>query len=206
MPLTPAALPLVLAGPILRRVEADLVSVWIATSRRCDVSIFLFDQADVIGAESVADDPRAKWISAEQSTIQVGANLHVLTAVLDLRTSGGNAVRSNGSALEANLTYSYDLRIFDGVTRHSLRSLGYLSVPTPLGYDRDELPAFRMCPQERDQLVIVHGSCRQLFTAPPVQDDPHDDDSPFEPPGGWPGEPPTVDSPKYRPGPPRPLS
>jgi hypothetical protein len=197
MPLTPAALPPVLAGPILRRVEADLVSVWIATPRRCDVSLLLFNQADVIAPESVADDPRAKWVSAAQSTRQVGANLHVLTVVLDLRTPGGNAIVSNGSALEPNLTYSYDLRIFDGVTRHSLRSLGYLKVPTPLGYDPDELPSFRMCPQEREKLVIVHGSCRQLFTVPPVQDDPIADEKPFLPPGGWPGKSPAVDSPKY---------
>src|SRR5205809_277478 len=100
MPLTPAALPPVLAGPILRRIEVDLVSVWIAT---------------------------------------------------------------------------------------------------PLGYDPDALPSFRMCPQEREKLVIVHGSCRQLFTVPPVQDDPIDDDKPFVPPGGWPGESPTVESPTYDP-------
>jgi len=199
MPLSPAALPPVLAGPILRRVESDLVSVWIATSRRCEISILLFDEADVIGAESVDDDPRAKWMSSAQTTRQVGANLHVLTVVLDLRTPGGNAVRSHGAELQPNLTYSYDLRIFDGVRRHSLRSLGYLDVPTPLGYDPDELPAFRMCPQEREKLVIVHGSCRQLFAAPPVQDDPADDDDPFEPPGGWPGEDPSVESPKYDP-------
>ncbi len=36
MSLDPAALPPLLAGPILRRVEADLVSVWIATSRACN--------------------------------------------------------------------------------------------------------------------------------------------------------------------------
>ena len=198
MPLTPSALPLLLAGPILRRVEADLVSVWIATSRPCDVSLFLFDEADVIGADSGADDPRAKWMSAEQSTRHVGANLHVLAVVLDLRTPGGNAVRSHGAELQPNLTYSYDLRIFDSVRRHSLRTLGLLSVPTPLGYDIDELPSFVMCPQDLDRLVIVHGSCRQLFAVPPVHDDPVDDDDPFVPPGGWPGEEPTPCSPKYK--------
>src|SRR5512132_1224162 len=118
MPLTPSALPLLLAGPILRRVEADLVSVWIATSRPCDASLFLFDEADVIGEDSGTDDPRAKWMSERQSTRQVGANLHVLTVVLDLRTAGGNAIRSHGAELQPNLTYSYDLRIFDAVTRH----------------------------------------------------------------------------------------
>ena len=103
MPLTPSALPLLLAGPILRRVEADLVSVWIATSRPCDVALLLFDEADVVGANVGADDPRAKWMSDEQSTRQVGANLHVLTVVLDLRTVFGEQDSALAEALAAAL-------------------------------------------------------------------------------------------------------
>jgi hypothetical protein len=206
MSLSPSTLPLLLAGPVLRRVELDLVSVWIATSHPCDVSLLLFDEADVPAATDIADDPRAKWISADQPARQVGAHLYILTVVLDLR-GGGNAVRTHGSELQPNLTYSYDLRIFDrqSSTRHSLRTLGYLRGPAALGYDEGELPSFRTCPQERERLVIVHGSCRQLFAVPPVQDDPADDDAEFEPPGGWPGKPPTAASPKYDAGSPDPF-
>lgn len=42
MPL-PAPLPLILAGPILRRVEPNLVSVWVALSEPRDVEISLWD-------------------------------------------------------------------------------------------------------------------------------------------------------------------
>src|SRR5262245_38773614 len=185
MPLSPATLPLLLAGPILRRVEADLVSLWIATSRPCNVSLLLFDGGDVAGSRNDSDDLRAQWVSALQPTLQVGANLHVLVVVLDLRTPGGNATWSSGATLEANHTFSYDLPLFERANptqSHNLRSLGLLDDPTPLGYDPGELPAFRTCPQDLDRLVIVHGSCRQLFAVAPVEDDPALDDSPFVPP------------------------
>jgi hypothetical protein len=202
MPLDPAALPLLMAGPVLRRVESDLVSVWIATSRRCDVSLLLFDGADVIAPENpspenASHDLRARWISASQSTLQVGAHLHVLTVVLDLRSPDGNAVLSRGP-LEANATYSYDLQLVvegDAARTHNLRSLELLEDPIPLGYNADELPSFRMPPLEPGNLVIVHGSCRQLFAVPPVEDDPEADDPDFRPPPDWPTEEPTPDRP-----------
>jgi hypothetical protein len=199
MPLDSSALPLLLAGPILRRVEVDLVSVWIATSRPCDVSMLLFDGADISATHS-ADDSRAGWASDVQPALQVGANLYVLTVVLDLRTPGGNAVRTHGATLEANRVFSYDLRIFDRQNpsvAQSLLSLGLLDGPVPLGYDPDELPSFKTCPADLGQLVLVHGSCRQLFAVPPVEDDPTLDEAPFEPPGGWPGRRPTPEEPAY---------
>jgi hypothetical protein len=52
MPLNVADLPLLLAGPILRRVESDLVSVWIAKSRAFNVSLLLFDDGDIVGSSN----------------------------------------------------------------------------------------------------------------------------------------------------------
>ena len=105
MPVDSAALRPLLAGPVLRRVESDLVSVWIATSRACNVSLLLFDGADIVASRNEQDDLRAKWVSVPQPTVQVGAHLHVLTVVLDLRTPGGNASRAAGTTLEANHTF-----------------------------------------------------------------------------------------------------
>ena len=198
MPVDPAALPPLLAGPILRRVESDLVSVWIATSRACNVSLLLFDGADIVASRNEQEDLRAKWVSEPQPTVQVGAHLHVLTVVLDLRTPGGNASRPSGATLEANHTFSYDLRLIERANptnTHNLRSLGLVADPTPIGYDPEELPSFRTCPQELDRLVILHGSCRQLFAAPPLADEAENDplpgdteidDEKFVPPGSIP--------------------
>ena len=122
MPLDPSALPLLLAGPILRRVESDLVSGWIATSRSCDVSLWLYVGGDVVASENPFHDPRAAWVSRPQRTLQVGANLHVLTVVLDLRIPDGNAERSSSATLDANHPYSYDLQLLD-------RTLTELNMP-----------------------------------------------------------------------------
>src|SRR4029453_2167316 len=156
MSLAPGDLPLLLAGPVLRRVESDLVCVWIATSKPCNASLLLFDGADVAASDTPLGDLRAEWVSDVQPTLQVGEHLHVLALTLDLRSPGGNFVRSNGP-LQANRPYSYDLNLFardDPATRHTLRTLGLLDDPLPLGFDRGELPGFLTPPAERDKLVI----------------------------------------------------
>jgi hypothetical protein len=186
MSLAPGDLPLLLAGPVLRRVEADLVCVWIATSQPCNASLLLFDGGDVAASDTPLGDQRAEWVSAVQPTLPIGPHLHVLAITLDLRTPGGNAVRSNG-ALLPNRTYSYDLNFFtrdDPATRHTLLTEKLLDDPLPLGYDRGELPSFLS--RRTSARAILHGSCRELFAVPPVEDDPALDDVPFEPPGGWP--------------------
>ena len=200
MSLDPAALPLLLAGPMLRRVESDLVCVWIATSQRCDVSLLLFEGTDVVSSSSPNDDLRAAWVSALQQTLQYGKHFHVLTVTLDLRSPGGNASRSAGQ-LKSNHGYSYDLRLHpqsDPTKPLNLRALGLLAGPIPLGYDLGELPSFKTAPEDRDKLVIVHGSCRRMFDTPPLADDPALD-GPFPPPGGWPTEQPTPSDADSRP-------
>src|SRR4051812_38346864 len=188
MSLAPSDLPLLLAGPVLRRVEADLVCVWIATSQPCNASLLLFDGGDVAASDTPLGDLRAEWVSDVQATLRIGPHLHVLAITLDLRTPGGNAVRTNGTLLP-NRNYSYDLNFFtrdDPATRHTLLTEGLLNDPVPLGYDRGVLPGFVTPPDQREQLVILHGSCRELFAVPPVEDEAALDDDPFEPPGGWP--------------------
>jgi hypothetical protein len=199
MAIRPVDLPLLLAGPILRRVESDLVCVWIATSVRCNASLLLFDGPDVVASDTPQGDLRAGWLSQDQTTLQAGINLHVLSIVLDLRTPGGNAVRANGT-LQPDRIYSYDIHLIPAsapTTSQTLRTLGLLNDPIPLGYDRGELPSFRTPPLERDKLVIVHGSCRQMFAVPPLGDDPALDDSPFRPPPDWPKAEPTIGSPVH---------
>ena len=89
-------MPLLLAGPVLRRVEEDLVCVWIATSQPCNASLLLFDGGDVAASDTPLGDLRAEWVSDVQATLRIGPHLHVLAITIDLRTPGGNAVRTNG--------------------------------------------------------------------------------------------------------------
>ena len=210
MPVDPAALRPLLAGPVLRRVESDLVSVWIATSRACNVSLLLFDGADIVASRNEQDDLRAKWVSAPQPT-RAGwrppARPHRRPGPAQSRRQRSRG--RHGTTLEANHTFSYDLQLIeraDPTQTHNLRSLGLVADPTPIGYDPEELPSFRTCPQELDRLVILHGSCRQLFAAPPLADDPAGERpivprstcvAESAPSPDWPRERPTVDSPRH---------
>jgi hypothetical protein len=182
---------------MLRRVEADLVSVFVATSRPCEISLLLLPGGTVIARELATDDLRALWTSTPTATLALGPHLHVAVVTLDLRAPGGNAVRSGGP-LRAHEDHSYDLlfRWSDGRPPDNLRTLGLLEDPVPLGYDRHKLPGFRTCPDAREDLVIVHGSCRRMFNAPPLSDESPALDGPFPPPGGWPTAAPKVTDPE----------
>ena len=114
------SLPFVLAGPILRRVEPRLVSVWLALNRPATVTITLWEGRTKGGAgESFRSNPPTQ-------TLRIADNLHVTVALA--RISPDSA-----KILKPNVTYSYDLTIVDGANTHTLRSLGLLkSIPSYL--------------------------------------------------------------------------
>ena len=128
------ALPLLLAGPILRRVDAKIVSVWAALSQHQTVTLRVW-QGEITGSGSgllsTAEDPRFEGATI---TIQVGANLHI--AVVTVTTI-------QLAPLQPGTFYSYNL-IFNNT--QDLQSLGLLSDaagPQPnlaLGYQGQRLP------------------------------------------------------------------
>ena len=67
-------LPLVVAGPVLRRVEPNLVTVWIALSRPADVHLFVY-----LGLRQADDGSGGHVTSGFAPTIPIGKNLHVAT-------------------------------------------------------------------------------------------------------------------------------
>ena len=69
-------LPLLLAGPILRRVETTLVSVFVALSESADVRITLWDGRVTAGS----GNPWFSSAPAGATTVRVGAKLHVVVA------------------------------------------------------------------------------------------------------------------------------
>ena len=156
-------LPFVLAGPILRRVEPNLVSVWVAFNRPATVTITLWEGRIKTGAANphVRSDPATP-------TVRFGDRLHVTTAVLRIPDA-------SEKLLKPGVVYSYDLTVLDGSTTHTLGSLGLLkSLPTTnggppelarphlaLGYTDDFLPSFSLPPATLDDLKLVYGSCRR---------------------------------------------
>jgi hypothetical protein len=89
-------LPLMLAGPLLRRVEANLVSVWIALKEAGSVKLSLWVGGEIKAGEK---EPTVSGPDPAAQTLRVGPQLHVVVVTLKL---------SLGNALLPDRTYSYD--------------------------------------------------------------------------------------------------
>ena len=149
-----------LAGPLLRRVETNLVSVWVALKEAASsVKLSLWEGGSIKAGEKPAlvsgPDPAPQ-------TLRIGQQLHVVVVTLKLST---------GQALQPDRTYSYDLSLQTASGTHTLKSLGLLrdDPPTPglnmkhlaLGFEADLLPTFALPPRNLTDLRVVHGSCRR---------------------------------------------
>jgi hypothetical protein len=151
-------LPLLLAGPILRRVEPTLVSVWLALSKQSTVQLAVWEGR----AESGRSD--AFLSSSWKPSLRVGARLHVVEVTIVIPAN-------SGKSLEADSIYSYDVLIIpDGQnTSENLGTLKLLQasqpddpiVVVPLGFEPNLLPGFAPPPSELANLNLLYGSCRR---------------------------------------------
>jgi hypothetical protein len=113
---SPAELPLVLSGPILRRVTKRSVAVWVATRAAQTVTLSIL--------KTSAGPPLA---TATAATIQIGAFVHVALVEADI----------SSASLDNATVYYYDLTFSGGA---GLRAAGIMSPPgvtpptTILGY------------------------------------------------------------------------
>src|SRR4051812_8752329 len=94
-------LPLILSGPILRRVEPNLVAVQVALSQACTVKLSLWENQIKAGDAKDTNlwfrtpDPGAK-------SIRIGAQLHMCVVAVRL---------PEAKKLVAERLYSYDLEL-----------------------------------------------------------------------------------------------
>jgi hypothetical protein len=162
-----ADLPLVLLGPIVRRVEPRHVSVFVATSKSANVRLALFDgQVD-------AESPPPELAAKETHTTRFAAAFHAIVVTVDLTDAA--------APLQPGHQYSYDIRITsDAGTPQTLKDLKFLEDDDEtikgyaktgpasgkvevdaIGYADNRLPSFVTCPASLDELVIAHASCRK---------------------------------------------
>ena len=166
-----AAVPLILlAGPIVRRVEPRLAAVWVALNQPMAVRLVLYDglrQAPVSAAPLAA---------GAANTLRVGNGLHLAVVVVELKAPA--------TPLTGGRNYAYNLHFHDyvgaspgaavldpatltGPSRdlHSLQLLkdGLIDghPHLALGYAPNELPSFALPPPSLTDLRILHGSCRR---------------------------------------------
>ncbi|AFZ12904.1 hypothetical protein Cri9333_2025 [Crinalium epipsammum PCC 9333] len=144
-------LPLILAGPILRRTEADAVTVWLALKHPCQVTLTVY--ATEAGTGEVISDLVLK---GDRSTVQLGKYLHIVAVT---------ATPINQRQLQPGQIYAYDLDFGEGVSGgtllQALNSEKFLT-GVIISYFDHQLPTFAMPPDDLNHLKIVHGSCRKI--------------------------------------------
>jgi len=157
-------LPLILAGPILRRTETGEVTVWLALKAAREVELKVYSTKGGIG--EIVDVP---LLQGAKSTVQLGKYLHVVAVT---------AKPINSNVLTYGQIYAYDIEfagsrespsvaVPENETENLLSCLWAdctdLSVlgPQSIGYFAHGLPTFALPPRDLNYLRIVHGSCRK---------------------------------------------
>ncbi len=179
-------LPLLLLGPILRRVEPHGVAVFVATREAASVRVAIYD-----GQVDVASLP-PELAANEIETTRFAAAFHAAVVLVSF---------ADAASLLPGHLYSYDVRVTPaGGTAQSLKDLKLLGDPNlaagdradivqkegdkslledvklkgygtkqpasadvevvALGYAEQRLPSFVTCPAALDELVLIHASCR----------------------------------------------
>jgi hypothetical protein len=146
-PRPPSGWPLVLAGPMPRRVEPGAVSVFVACRHPRAVELSIH--------RGTEPGPDTLVHTGQGRTVPLGRFLHV--AVVTARPP---------AALAPGAVYGYDLRFrregdHAGDDGPATGDLGSLGLADQLGYRPGHLPSFVLPPERLEQVRFVHGSCRK---------------------------------------------
>lgn len=157
-------LPLVLAGPIVRRVEATACSFWIALSKAAKATVTLWQNSQMAGSSA-----QAFAVSKATDLTKIGEQLFVGVVTVSLGENGR-------SSLLPGALYAYDVSFTGSFGSSDLKQAGLLedelttrivgvAAAAPrhkaLGYVKDRLPAFVAPAASAEQLRIAHASCRK---------------------------------------------
>jgi hypothetical protein len=142
-------LPLILAGPMLRRTESQAVTVWLALQKASMVNLKIYATENGQG-EIISN----LILAGSRPTVELGKYLHIVAVT---------AKPINHSQLSPGQVYAYDLN-FTCAPLQSLNSaLGFpaISEQHSISYFPHQLPTFALPPIDLNHLRIVHGSCRK---------------------------------------------
>lgn len=153
------ALPLILAGPILRRVEPQTVTVWLALKEARTVTLRIYAKND--------EGTVTQQFEGCRETVRVGEALHIVAVTA--------STANPDSLLEWGNLYYYDLFFQQHATRPEYQeTMVHLETPGILNNDPSQadelqrlvypghpLPGFVLPPTEVNRLRIMHGSCRK---------------------------------------------
>jgi hypothetical protein len=143
-------MPLVLAGPMLRRVTPTSVTVWLALRESRNVTLIV---SDAYGADSGAG--AHVQASANRDTVQIGTYLHLVAVTARLAA---------GKKLAQGSIYFYDLLFAHsgGRPQHLNEVVNQdADGSSVVAYSPFDLPSFVLPPSDLNQLRLMHGSCRK---------------------------------------------
>lgn len=158
--------PEILCGPILRRVELQRVSVFIATKQNHTLELELYK-----GYRKATDNLKREHISSQHEMERLGKHLYVSVITLEL---------SQSNLLDPETIYSYNI-FFDAQKSSSNPGISVRDISTkslyenllikngesgnnghcPLGFKKNYLPSFSTPPNDITNLNLFHGSCRK---------------------------------------------
>jgi len=159
------AFPLILAGPILRRVEPTMVAVWVALREAATLELklwngFVKDESAGGLFSGPANQEVQNALSNTSATIRIGDQLHFGLVTIKFPPL---------KPLLPHQTYSYNVTIKTASGTQDLKSTGLLKdgdldgkPNRALGYATGFLPSFALTPAELTDLRILHGSCRRI--------------------------------------------
>lgn len=178
-------LPLLLAGPILRRTQSDAVTVWVALKAPREVTLKIY------ATDAHGSIIRNLLLEGTSSTVPLGEYLHVVAITAKPIGVGEQESGKTREYLNSNLQrnlypftpcllkpgqiYAYDLSF--GTDEHNLaQALTSPHIPqVNISYFAHQLPTFAMPPDDLNDLRLAHGSCRKLHgggqDALPILDD-----------------------------------
>lgn len=147
-------LPLILAGPLVRRVEPTSVSVWVALSKQSQVELGIWSGPVVTTSPSGVFGTSGAAHTSTANSIRIGEKLHLALVTIDL----------SASPLTPAQIYSYNL-LFTGSSGTKDLNSEALLVDNPgrpkhlaLGYQPNQLPGFATSPVSLEQLKLIQGS------------------------------------------------
>jgi hypothetical protein len=153
-------LPLILCGPLVRRVEPRAVTIWVALKAPRHITLRIYTR-DAAGTLRVV-------LAGTRRTVRLGDGLHL--AAITARTPDA------APALTSDYLYYYDLFFAEEETGGASPSAPAPSLATPgvlladptsasdlerLVYPGHPLPAFVLPPADLGRVRLFHGSCRK---------------------------------------------
>jgi hypothetical protein len=139
-------LPLIIVGPILRHVQTNAVTVWLALKKPDTVTLRVFKTEEGKGFKLTKP-----ILQSQHQTLALGKNLHVLAIT---------ALPIADAVLAPGQVYAYDL-YFQAAELNLDQALNSDQKNWRISYFAHQLPTFSLPPQDLNQLRIVHGSCRK---------------------------------------------